>query len=205
MHFLLRPAKGWLAARLRESLSRPNRSSSAKSSDLRQQAQDRLRELQGRGVPDARLYDPTETSVRGTHAIFILRGDPRTYNLPPTPEVPTVYLKKAWTSSAVAAGLLLGGTLLAFLFDGGNQDERSRACPSRQPLDLEREHRLDEIRREAKSEVNCTDQAARPPGAPFPQAAPESGYYGIPLLKEPPWTWEYRSTFLSVAPQALPE
>lgn len=85
---------------------------------LRQEAQSRLEELHRKGMADARLYDPTETSVRGTHAMFIVRGDPRSYNLPPTPEVPTVYLKKAWTSSAVAAGLLLGGTLLAFLFDG---------------------------------------------------------------------------------------
>jgi formate dehydrogenase iron-sulfur subunit len=69
-------------------------------------------------MADAQFYDPAETSVRGTHAMFIVRGDPRSYNLPPAPEVPTVYLKKAWTSSAVAAGLLLGGTLLAFLFDG---------------------------------------------------------------------------------------
>jgi formate dehydrogenase iron-sulfur subunit len=50
--------------------------------------------------------------------MFIVRGDPRTYNLPPAPEVPTVYLKKSWRSSAIAAGLLLGGTLLAFLADG---------------------------------------------------------------------------------------
>jgi formate dehydrogenase iron-sulfur subunit len=64
------------------------------------------------------MYDPSDTSVEGTHAMFIIRGDPRSYNLPPSPEVPTVYLKKAWTSSAVAAGVLLGGTLLAFLFDG---------------------------------------------------------------------------------------
>jgi formate dehydrogenase iron-sulfur subunit len=69
-------------------------------------------------MKDAVLYDPTQTSVGGTHAMFILRGDPRTYNLPLTPEVPTVYLKKAWASSAIAAGLLLGGTLLAFLLDG---------------------------------------------------------------------------------------
>ena len=30
----------------------------------------------------------------------------------------------------------------------------------------------------------------RLPGAPFPVASPETGYYGIPLLKEPAWTWE---------------
>jgi formate dehydrogenase iron-sulfur subunit len=76
-------------------------------------------------MDDAVIYDPMETSVEGTHAFFIVRGDPRTYNLPPSPEVPTTYLKKSWRSSAIAAGLLLGGTLLAFLTDGA-RDGRSR-------------------------------------------------------------------------------
>jgi formate dehydrogenase iron-sulfur subunit len=44
-----------------------------------------------------------------------LRGDPRSYNLPPKPEVPTIYNKKGWTSSAVAAGAMLAGAMLAFL------------------------------------------------------------------------------------------
>jgi formate dehydrogenase iron-sulfur subunit len=69
-------------------------------------------------MEDVSFYDPTDTSVGGIHTMFILRGDPRTYNLPPKPEVPTVYLKKGWTSAAVAAGVLLGGTLLAFLTNG---------------------------------------------------------------------------------------
>ena len=30
----------------------------------------------------------------------------------------------------------------------------------------------------------------RPAGAPFPVASPETGYYGIPLLKQPAWTWQ---------------
>jgi formate dehydrogenase iron-sulfur subunit len=64
---------------------------------------------------DATLYDAADTSVGGTHAMFILRGDPRSYNLPPQPEVPTIHLRKAWKSSAFAAGLLLAGSLLAFL------------------------------------------------------------------------------------------
>jgi formate dehydrogenase iron-sulfur subunit len=85
---------------------------------LRGEAQERVEELHHRGISDAALYDPTDSSVRGIHAMFIIRGDERMYNLPPAPEVPTVYLKKAWTSSAVAAGLLLGGTLLAFLING---------------------------------------------------------------------------------------
>jgi formate dehydrogenase iron-sulfur subunit len=83
--------------------------------DLRMEAQARLRELEARGVTDAVIYDPVDTSVKGIHAFFLLRGDPRAYNLPPRPEVPATYMKKAWTSAAVAAGALLGATLLAFL------------------------------------------------------------------------------------------
>ncbi len=86
---------------------------------LRAEAQERLEVLRERGMDDAQLYDPTHTSVGGIHAMFIVRGDPRSYNLPPNPEVPTIYAKKGWTGSAIAAGLLLGGTLLAFLSDGG--------------------------------------------------------------------------------------
>jgi formate dehydrogenase iron-sulfur subunit len=86
--------------------------------ELQEEAQKRLDVLRSRGMEDAALYDPTHTSVGGIHAMFIVRGDPRTYNLPPNPEVPTIYLKKGWTAAAVAAGLMLGGTLLAFLTDG---------------------------------------------------------------------------------------
>jgi formate dehydrogenase iron-sulfur subunit len=83
--------------------------------ELRAEAQARLRELKARGIEDAQIYDPTETSVGGIHAFFLLRGDPRTYNLPPKPEVPTVYLKPGWKSAAVAAGILAASTLFAFL------------------------------------------------------------------------------------------
>ena len=86
---------------------------------LREKAQERLQTLKDRGMDDATIYDPTHTSVGGIHAFFIVRGDPRSYNLPPNPEVPTVYAKKGWRASAIAAGLLLGGTLLAFMSDGG--------------------------------------------------------------------------------------
>ena len=88
--------------------------------DLQLQAEARLQELHRRGMADAALYNPTDSSVAGTHAMFIVRGDPRSYNLPPAPEVPTVYLRKGWTSSALAAGFLLGGTLLAFLMNRSN-------------------------------------------------------------------------------------
>ncbi|MGH9510936.1 MAG: 4Fe-4S dicluster domain-containing protein [Terriglobales bacterium] len=86
--------------------------------DLKIHAKERVEELHRRGMGDANLYDSADTSVGGTHAMFIVRGDPRSYNLPPKAEVPTIYLKKGWTSSAVAAAMLLSGTLLAFLADG---------------------------------------------------------------------------------------
>ncbi|HKW75354.1 MAG TPA: 4Fe-4S dicluster domain-containing protein [Terriglobales bacterium] len=85
--------------------------------ELHAKADQRLQELRSRGVDDAVIYDPVDTSVKGIHAFFLLRGDPRTYNLPPEPEVPTAYLKKGWKSAAVAAGAMLGATVLAFLGD----------------------------------------------------------------------------------------
>ena len=56
--------------------------------------------------------------------------------------------------------------------------------------DSRREQRLDEIRREAERRGKLQVVSPRPAGAPFPQASPDTGYYGIPLLKQPPWTWE---------------
>lgn len=90
--------------------------------NLREQAKARLEELHSRGINDASMYDSSGSSVEGTHAMFIVRGDARSYNLPPSPEVPTIYMKKAWLSSALAAGLLLGGTILAFLADGSRKN-----------------------------------------------------------------------------------
>jgi formate dehydrogenase iron-sulfur subunit len=84
---------------------------------LREEAKERLELLKNRGLDDAVIYDPVDTSVKGIHAFFLLRGDPRAYNLPPQPEIPTIYQKKAWKSAAVAAGAMLGATLLAFLGD----------------------------------------------------------------------------------------
>ncbi len=56
--------------------------------------------------------------------------------------------------------------------------------------DAESERRLVEIRREAERRGELRVVGVRPAGAPFPQASPETGYYGIPLLKEPQWTHE---------------
>ena len=83
--------------------------------ELRNLARERLVELKARGIDDATIYDPQDTSVGGIHAFFLVRGDPRTYNLPPKPEVPTIYLKDGWRAAGVAAGMMVLGGLVAFL------------------------------------------------------------------------------------------
>ena len=91
--------------------------------ELREKAHARAAELTRRGIDDAVVYDPTESSVGGTHAIFVLRGRPEDYNLPPRPEVPTVHLRAGWTSVAIAAGLMLAGAVAAFRAGGASADE----------------------------------------------------------------------------------
>jgi formate dehydrogenase iron-sulfur subunit len=83
--------------------------------ELRQVAHERIQELRQRGMDDARIYDPQETSVQGLHAFFIVRGDPRQYNLPPKPEVPTVYVKQGYRGVALGSAMLVGAAVLAFL------------------------------------------------------------------------------------------
>lgn len=86
--------------------------------ELRLAGQIRVQELHARGMTDASIYNPADTSVEGIHAMFLIRGDERQYNLPPKPEAPTRYLAAGWRSSAVAAGLMFFGTLAAFLAAG---------------------------------------------------------------------------------------
>jgi formate dehydrogenase iron-sulfur subunit len=83
---------------------------------LRQRGKKRVQDLQARGYSDARIYDPQETSVGGTHAMFVLLGEPEAYNLPPAPEVPTAYLKSAWTSAFVSAAIIFAIVCAAFAF-----------------------------------------------------------------------------------------
>lgn len=85
--------------------------------ELRLAAQERMQELRSHGIQDAEIYDPLNTSVGGIHALFIVRGDPRKYNLPAKPEIPTIYSKAGWKSAALAGTVLLAGSLLAFLGD----------------------------------------------------------------------------------------
>jgi formate dehydrogenase iron-sulfur subunit len=84
--------------------------------DLRALANERVQALQQNGYNDAQLYDPQETSVRGLHAFFLILGEPEAYGLPPKPQVPTIYLKSAWTSAIATGVAALAATLLLFAF-----------------------------------------------------------------------------------------
>jgi len=84
--------------------------------ELRERASRRRDELRGRGLDDVRVYDAADTSVRGTHAIFIVPGDPRAFALPARPEAPTIYLRGAWTSALLTAAAALAAAFLAFAF-----------------------------------------------------------------------------------------
>jgi formate-dependent nitrite reductase membrane component NrfD len=67
----------------------------------------------------------------------------------------------------------------------------SEADPEKKRVpDAASESRLLEIRREAERKGGTEIPGVRPEGAPFPCASSETGYYGIPLLKQPSWTWE---------------
>lgn len=50
-----------------------------------------------------------------------------------------------------------------------------------------KEARLEEIKEQAKEFGTVEAKGVVPAGAPFPKASPETGYYGIPLLKQPQW------------------
>jgi hypothetical protein len=65
-------------------------------------------------MTDAVVWDSSDTTVGGTNSLFIVRGDPRDYNLPLDAQVPTVYQRAAWQSAAVAAAALVAGVVTAF-------------------------------------------------------------------------------------------
>jgi formate dehydrogenase iron-sulfur subunit len=84
--------------------------------DLRARATERVQELKQNGYEDAQLYDPQETSVRGIHAFFLLLGEAEAFGLPQKPQIPTIYLKSAWTSAIATAIAALIAALCAFAF-----------------------------------------------------------------------------------------
>jgi hypothetical protein len=55
--------------------------------------------------------------------------------------------------------------------------------------EYDREAALILIRKKAERGT-LQQPGVRAAGAPFPRATPELGYYGIPLLEPPAWTWE---------------
>src|SRR3989440_6000603 len=84
--------------------------------ELQTVADARIAKLHTGGMSDANIYNPTDTSVGGIHAFFLVRGDARAYNLPPKPEVPTRLLREAWGSAAVAAGVIAIASFATFAF-----------------------------------------------------------------------------------------
>jgi formate dehydrogenase iron-sulfur subunit len=84
--------------------------------ELQARGKKRVAELQQRGYADAALYDPQETSVGGINAFFVILGEPENYNLPPAPQIPTIYQKSAWTSALISAVILFGILCAAFVF-----------------------------------------------------------------------------------------
>lgn len=82
--------------------------------ELRARAQARVVQLEARGVTDASIYDPRGSSVGGTHAIFLVRGDQRDFNLPAAPEVPTIHLRDGWRSAALAAVAIVAVAFASF-------------------------------------------------------------------------------------------
>jgi len=57
------------------------------------------------------------------------------------------------------------------------------------------EAQLEQLRRDAELNGRVDRPGIRPSGSPFPQATSENGYYGLPLLKPPVWTWEVPTYF----------
>lgn len=82
--------------------------------ELEQLAETRVRELQSRGFADARVYNAAGTGVGRTHALFVLLGEPETYNFPPAPEAPAAHLRAAWTAALVSGAVGFLVICLAF-------------------------------------------------------------------------------------------
>ena len=109
VHVLLRPAEGRARAGVREGVS--DRVDPVRRSRRAARARASARGRARRARHDRRVvYDPRHTSVGGTHAIFLVRGDVRDFNLPPNPEVPTVLLARGWRSAAIAALLMVAAS-----------------------------------------------------------------------------------------------
>jgi formate dehydrogenase iron-sulfur subunit len=87
--------------------------------ELRERARERVAQLHGNGVAEARLYgDSPDDGVGGDGAFFLLLDDPEVYGLPPDPVVPTRDAGSMWRHAAVAAGAFALAAVSAFLGRG---------------------------------------------------------------------------------------
>jgi formate dehydrogenase iron-sulfur subunit len=82
--------------------------------ELRERAALRLRTLRARGVADVSLYDASESSIGGVHAIALVIGEPETFGLPRAPVLPQTRLRAAWTSALLGSLAAIALSLLAF-------------------------------------------------------------------------------------------
>ncbi len=84
--------------------------------ELRERARERLDDLHGKGVDEARLYGEDENDgVGGDGAFFLLLDEPEVYGLPPDPVVTTRDLPAMWKWAGGAALALAGGVAVSFL------------------------------------------------------------------------------------------
>lgn len=86
---------------------------------------------------------------------------------------------------------------MSFLGGRSNKDTRLTKLvkpghdrPTARIPDNYSEQRLHDLREEAALHGRTRGDGVRPEGAPFPKASPATGYYGIPMAKQPQWTWE---------------
>jgi formate dehydrogenase iron-sulfur subunit len=84
--------------------------------DLRERAADRLDDLHGRGVTEARLYgdDPSD-GVEGAGAFFLLLDEPEVYGLPPDPVASTHHLPSMWKAAGKASAAFAFALAAAFV------------------------------------------------------------------------------------------
>jgi formate dehydrogenase iron-sulfur subunit len=84
--------------------------------ELRDRAQNRVEQLHGAGINEARLYgeDPAD-GIGGAGAFFLLLDDPEVYGLPPDPVVTTRDLPEMYKRAAVAAVAMATTVLACFV------------------------------------------------------------------------------------------
>ena len=142
--------------------------------DLRARGAERVEQLQAAGYDDAQLYDPTETSVRGIHAIFFdsrrtgsVRTASETRGADDLPEV----------------GMDICDHDRRRIHHRDTRSVRIFRMTNERP----NEKRLERLRDEAWEKGVVAGRGVDVAGGPIPRKA---GYYGEPVVRPPVWTWE---------------